>query len=67
MDIGAGLVNYQPNILNEIWIDHLDCIDKKANIKAENTGGVGTSSRLSNDDIWLFDNKMDGKIYFRLV
>jgi len=38
-----------------------------ANIKAENTDGVGTPARLSNDEIWLFDNKMDGKIYFRLV
>ena len=54
-------------ILNGIWIDHLDCVDKKANIKAENTDGVGTPARLSNDEIWLFDNKMGGQIYFRLV
>jgi len=54
-------------ILNGIWIDHFDCLDKKANIKAENTDRVGTPARLSNDEIWLFDNKMDGQIYFRLV
>jgi len=52
-------------ILNRIWVDHLDCVDKKANIKAENTDGVGTPARLSNDEISLFDNKMDGQIYFR--
>ena len=53
--------------LNGIWIDHLECVDKKANIKAENTDGVSTPARLSNDEIWLFNNKMDGQIYFRLV
>jgi len=57
----------QNDILNGIWSDHLDCVDKKANIKAENTDGVGTPARLSNDEIWLFDNKMDGQIYFLLV
>ena len=54
-------------LLNGIWINHFDCVDKKANIKAENTDGVGTPARLSNDEIWLFDNMMDGQIYFCLV
>ena len=55
------------DILNGIWIDHLDCVDKKPNTKAENTDGVGTPARLSNDEIWLFGSKMGGQIYFRLV
>ena len=40
------------------WIDHFNCVDKKAKIKAENTDGVGTPARLSNADIGFFGSNL---------